>query len=112
MILSNRCLFAFRYTSIGSTQNTEPNPALIVNNDGNITYLPAWRLSDATLERAGRTSKSKPINKYSINPHVTNTCHPRNGLGDSQNGDLQNGDDKISSEKKNSNVGNIIVNKV
>ncbi|XP_059048317.1 FAD synthase-like [Achroia grisella] len=43
------------YTSIGSTKNTWPNPALAYKDHcGCLSYLPAWRLSDATLERAGR----------------------------------------------------------
>jgi FAD synthetase len=46
------------YTSLGSTQNTERNPALLLANGA---YAPAWQLEDGSLERAGRTSsKSKP----------------------------------------------------
>ncbi|XP_063621035.1 FAD synthase-like [Cydia splendana] len=38
------------YTSIGSTLNTWPNPALAVDSG----YRPAWQLVDGTRERAGR----------------------------------------------------------
>lgn len=51
------------YTSIGSTLNTEPNPALLIKNSNKITYLPAWKLADASLERAGRgVKKTREIN--------------------------------------------------
>jgi len=44
-----------RYTSIGNVSNTMRNPALrIVAPDGSESYLPAYLLSDQTLERAGR----------------------------------------------------------
>ncbi|KAM3961919.1 FAD synthase [Aphomia sociella] len=43
------------YTSIGSTNNTWPNPALAYkDHSGALSYLPAWRLTNAALERAGR----------------------------------------------------------
>lgn len=47
-----------RYTSLGSTNNTHPNPYLLRSrtNDGNEepTYFPAYMLSDESKERAGR----------------------------------------------------------
>ncbi|XP_026729683.1 FAD synthase-like [Trichoplusia ni] len=64
------------YTSIGSTDNTWPNPALAHKDKyGALTYLPAWQLSDASLERAGRGSSPKlPVNghEYNHNSHLTN----------------------------------------
>ncbi|CAH0407593.1 unnamed protein product [Chilo suppressalis] len=57
------------YTSIGSSHNTWPNPALAYkDHSGVISYRPAWQLSDAFLERAGRT---KPSSK-TTNGHATN----------------------------------------
>jgi len=44
------------YTSLGSTQNTQQNPALL-RSDG--TYRPAYELQDASLERAGRLESPK-----------------------------------------------------
>lgn len=41
------------YTSIGSVEDTRPNPALR-NEDA--TFAPPWKLGDASLERAGRES--------------------------------------------------------
>ena len=41
------------YTSLGSTHNTKPNPALKCNDGGN-KYKPAYMLEDGNLERAGR----------------------------------------------------------
>ncbi|GAB4821656.1 hypothetical protein N2152v2_008702 [Parachlorella kessleri] len=46
------CLYDRGFTSVGSVDNTEPNSALI-KEDG--SYAPAHLLSDARLERAGRT---------------------------------------------------------
>ena len=45
------CLYDDGYTSIGSTHNTKPNPAL-KQDDG--SYKPAYMLEDATKERDGR----------------------------------------------------------
>lgn len=42
------------YTSLGSTHNTQPNPALRIDG-GEVTYKPAYLLEDDQLERAGRT---------------------------------------------------------
>ncbi|XP_053602350.1 FAD synthase isoform X2 [Plodia interpunctella] len=43
------------YTSIGSVQNTWPNPSLAYKDCcGCLSYHPAWCLADAALERAGR----------------------------------------------------------
>ncbi|KAL0840653.1 hypothetical protein ABMA28_015849 [Loxostege sticticalis] len=56
------------YTSVGSTRNTWPNPALAVKDcSGHLTYLPAWRLSDASLERAGRAAPPTAA----VNGHAT-----------------------------------------
>lgn len=46
------------YTSIGSIETTQQNPALKVQQDDNIHYRPAYMLTDGSLERAGRVSKS------------------------------------------------------
>jgi hypothetical protein len=47
-----------RYTSLGSTNNTHPNPYLLRprTNDENEepTYFPAYMLADESKERAGR----------------------------------------------------------
>ncbi|KAL7646720.1 UNVERIFIED_CONTAM: hypothetical protein RMT77_001973 [Armadillidium vulgare] len=43
------------YTSLGSLDNTLPNPALERRDAlGRVTYLPAYHLGDANLERKGR----------------------------------------------------------
>lgn len=47
-----------RYTSLGATHNTHPNPYLRNEDD---TYNPAWMLEDGNWERAGReTGKKAP----------------------------------------------------
>ncbi|XP_052751023.1 uncharacterized protein LOC113509502 [Galleria mellonella] len=63
------------YTSIGSTQNTWPNPALAYkDHSGCLSYLPAWRLSDATLERAGRGTPPQPtVNGHNTSKQVVNS---------------------------------------
>ncbi len=49
------------FTSLGARDKTVPNPALLVAGDASgegeqcARYLPAWRLADAALERAGRS---------------------------------------------------------
>jgi FAD synthetase len=45
-----------RYTSLGSTHNTFPNPLLKATDDPTIFggWRPAWELKDETTERAGR----------------------------------------------------------
>lgn len=49
------------YTSLGNPQNTKPNPALQeVNDDGTISYKPAYMLTEDVLERSGRI-KSEEI---------------------------------------------------
>ncbi|XP_028161344.1 probable FAD synthase [Ostrinia furnacalis] len=68
------------YTSIGSTRNTWPNPALAIkDSNGYLSYLPAWRLSDASLERAGRTPPV--VNGHASNGHVDN-AHGLESNGD------------------------------
>ena len=47
------CLYDEGYTSLGSTHNTTPNPALKYD-DGSNKYKPAYMLEDGHLERAGR----------------------------------------------------------
>ena len=43
------------YTSLGSIENTHPNPQLKrVDDDGIVSYRPAYELSDQDSERAGR----------------------------------------------------------
>jgi len=43
------------YTSLGSMENTHPNPVLrLVDGRGTISYHPAYKLEDDQLERAGR----------------------------------------------------------
>lgn len=41
------------YTSLGSTHNTKPNPALRIDGE-EVKYKPAYLLEDDQLERAGR----------------------------------------------------------
>ena len=43
------------YTSIGNKTNTRPNPHLEVKDQPG-TFLPAYKLQDDALERAGRVS--------------------------------------------------------
>ena len=42
-----------RYTSLGSTHDTFPNPTLRSLDEAS-TWHPAWMLADESLERAGR----------------------------------------------------------
>jgi FAD synthetase len=43
------------YTSLGDRRNTVPNPSLIeTDNNGKVSYKPAYLLEDGTLERNGR----------------------------------------------------------
>ena len=46
-------LYAYRYTSLGSTHNTYRNPAL---RDQNGDYKPAYELHDGSKERCGRSA--------------------------------------------------------
>lgn len=48
--------FVGRYTSLGSTYNTFPNPLLKDMADSTVLggWRPAWELTDETKERAGR----------------------------------------------------------
>eukprot|EP00826_Nyctotherus_ovalis_P031459 TRINITY_DN2514_c0_g1_i16.p1 TRINITY_DN2514_c0_g1~~TRINITY_DN2514_c0_g1_i16.p1 ORF type:complete len:136 (-),score=23.12 TRINITY_DN2514_c0_g1_i16:61-468(-) len=46
------------YTSIGTKDNTLPNPVLLVEATGE--YLPAYMLMDESKERAGRITKPLP----------------------------------------------------
>jgi len=44
------------YTSIGSTNNTTPNPLLrFISRNGDIYYMPAYMLTNEEQERSGRT---------------------------------------------------------
>ncbi|KAJ0180098.1 hypothetical protein K1T71_004689 [Dendrolimus kikuchii] len=54
------------YTSIGSTMNTWPNPSLAYCDcRGCVSYLPAWKLTDGSLERAGRgTTPKQAVNGH------------------------------------------------
>jgi FAD synthetase len=48
------------YTSLGSPDNTEPNPALrYADKEGVVRYHPAYKLTDGSLERQGRKPKNK-----------------------------------------------------
>ena len=58
----------YRYTSLGSTFNTLPNPALRHPKNGQetgaedaVSYLPAYKLEDGGLERAGRIKLPPPL---------------------------------------------------
>lgn len=45
----------FRYTSLGSMENTHPNPDLQeIDEKGVVKYIPAYQLKDSQSERAGR----------------------------------------------------------
>jgi len=61
----NYCtLYDQGYTSLGSTYNTYPNPALRVEADAtdsrSAVFKPAYELKDGTLERCGRVTVSQP----------------------------------------------------
>ncbi len=49
-------LYDMGYTSLGSQEDTIPNPELITEDGG---YLPAYHLEKDSLERAGRIWKPK-----------------------------------------------------
>mmetsp|Transcript_18302 Transcript_18302/g.30557 ORF Transcript_18302/g.30557 Transcript_18302/m.30557 type:complete len:551 (+) Transcript_18302:109-1761(+) len=53
-------LYCQGYTSLGKTSKTKPNPALLLT-DG--SYAPAWHLTDASLERAGRSGSQESSGK-------------------------------------------------
>ncbi|CAH2232484.1 FAD synthase-like [Pararge aegeria] len=66
------------YTSIGSIHNTSPNPALAYKDKhGSISYHPAWKLSDPSLERAGRGSKTS-LNGRNQNGHTDSSTLENN----------------------------------
>ncbi|XP_075225421.1 FAD synthase-like isoform X2 [Lycorma delicatula] len=49
------CLYDQGYTSLGSKDNTKPNPLLAYKNSDGITcYYPAYKLNDGKSEREGR----------------------------------------------------------
>ena len=55
MITNFYCWSTCRYTSIGSMENTHPNPDLKVTDDkGIVSYRPAYELTNYQQERAGR----------------------------------------------------------
>jgi len=61
----NYCsLYDQGYTSLGSTYNTYPNPALRVEADSSDSrsaiFKPAYELKDGSLERCGRMTVSQP----------------------------------------------------
>ncbi|CAG9785262.1 unnamed protein product [Diatraea saccharalis] len=71
------------YTSIGSSHNTWPNPALAYKDrNGILSYLPAWRLSDAALERAGRTPPSTKTTNGIVANGENGHCHCSHSVGD------------------------------
>lgn len=51
-----RDVASYRYTSLGSTYNTFPNPLLRATDDASVLggWRPAWELKDPLQERAGR----------------------------------------------------------
>jgi len=61
----NYCsLYDQGYTSLGSTYNTYPNPALRIEADStdsrSVVFKPAYELRDGSLERCGRMTISQP----------------------------------------------------
>ena len=51
----HRVVCVFRYTSLGSMENTKPNPKLEYKDEkGNTQYRPAYYLDDEQFERDGR----------------------------------------------------------
>ncbi|CAK1553434.1 unnamed protein product [Leptosia nina] len=65
-------LYDIGYTSIGSVQNTCPNPSLAYSISGHIAYKPAWLLTDPAMERAGRMTQ--PVNGHKTDKTVTDSC--------------------------------------
>lgn len=63
------------YTSLGSTYDTYPNPALKVETDGDdpvrAMFKPAYELQDGSLERCGRASASIKQSSASSVPGLT-----------------------------------------
>ncbi|XP_026328958.1 FAD synthase-like [Hyposmocoma kahamanoa] len=69
------CLYSIGYTSIGSTQNTLPNPYLEhKHSSGTKLYHPAWFLADGSLERAGRSTLSHQTTNGHANDQNINAC--------------------------------------
>ena len=73
------CLYDQGYTSLGTTKDTVPCPALAVvgaHNSSNLgplpKFWPAYMLRDWDLERAGRISKQKKASKP-VELQITNT---------------------------------------
>ncbi|VUZ52572.1 unnamed protein product [Hymenolepis diminuta] len=59
------CLYDVGYTSLGSMENTHPNPELrYIDSAGRVAYHPAYMLQNPRSERSGRTKN-------------TNNSHPR-----------------------------------
>lgn len=54
------CLYDQGFTSLGSVVNTIPNPALKYRNicKNEVTYMPAYKLIDGSLERSGRVTNA------------------------------------------------------
>lgn len=52
ILISLSCLF--RYSSIGTKKDTLPNLRLMIKENGNLHYLPAYKLDDENSERLNR----------------------------------------------------------
>ena len=76
-------LYQQGYTSLGTIHDTLPNPALLKSsepndNNNDHSYWPAWNLTDYSLERAGRTSASKPNDTKNQANTTQSSSSPRN----------------------------------
>jgi len=83
----NYCsLYDQGYTSLGSTYNTYPNPALRVEADStdsrSAVFKPAYELKDGSLERCGRVTVSQPPTSI----HSPAYCIPSPGQGTTKDG--------------------------
>lgn len=78
------CLYDQGYTSLGSRDDTEPNP-LLRKADGS-GYNPAYMLKDGSQERAGRTFRKQQTGAHAVQKQGTSAAGKLNGSANGHNG--------------------------